>query len=523
MGNVIATNVSSLNAQRQLAGTNSALGTTFQRLSSGFRINSAKDDAAGLQISNRLSSQISGLGVAARNANDGISLAQTAEGALQESTNILQRMRNLAIQSANGSNGSSERAALQQEVAQLQAELNRIADTTRFGSKTLLDGSFGTQTFQVGAQAYESITVATGDARAKNIGSYQLNFDLHFGYTEQNGYSSQLTGAMNANINQGVLAGAQNKIAGGTLTIRGALGTASAAYVANATAKTVAENINAVSDQTGVSASARTNVLMAAVSTSGLVSFDLISDNSTAVAISANMSTTTDFESLANAINKVTAETGVYARIENGVDVLGTTRYMVLTNESGNDINLMNLNNSAGGTAHFFIVDYNAYIPSGTFVANSPGATIALDGANDVNGVGLLQFNSSRAYTVQASNANDWFNVTTPVGAGLATVSAIDISSAEYSQIAIGVLDQALQAIDSLRGDLGAVQNRFQSTISNLNNVAENASAARSRIRDTDYAMETANLAKNQVLLQAGLAVLAQANASSQSILSLLQ
>ena len=159
MGNVISTNVASINAQRNLLGTTNSLQTNFQRLSSGLRINSAKDDAAGLQISNSLTSQINGLTVAARNANDGISLAQTAEGALQETTNILQRIRDLSIQSANGTNSASERSALQQEVSQLQQELNRIAETTRFGGRKLLDGTFGTSNMQVGAKANETIQV----------------------------------------------------------------------------------------------------------------------------------------------------------------------------------------------------------------------------------------------------------------------------------------------------------------------------------------------------------------------------
>jgi flagellin len=175
MGNVIQTNVSSLNSQRNLYGTNNALSTSFQRLSSGFRINSAKDDAAGLQISNKLSSQIGGLTVAVRNTNDGISLSQTAEGALQESTNILLRMRDLAVQSANGSNGANERQALQQEVNQLKQELTRIADTTTFGSRKILDGSFGSEAFQVGANAFETINVTLGNYKANNMGSYRYN------------------------------------------------------------------------------------------------------------------------------------------------------------------------------------------------------------------------------------------------------------------------------------------------------------------------------------------------------------
>ncbi|QGX38289.1 flagellin [Permianibacter aggregans] len=512
MGNTIATNVSSLNAQRQLTGTNNALQTTFQRLSSGFRINSAKDDAAGLQISNRLTSQISGLGVAARNANDGISLAQTAEGALQESTNILQRMRDLAIQSANGSNGSSERAALQQEVAQLQAELNRIADTTRFGSRTLLDGSFGTQTFQVGAQAFETITVATGNARANAVGSYQINFDSVA--TNAIGGTIAATGA-NVKVNTGAAITA-NALAGTTLTVSGSLGKSTVTYAAGATAKSIASSVNAVTKDTGVSASARTNVKISTLTAVGNLSFTLASENTTGISISASLTSTSDLSALAEAVNRETAQTGVYATVSDD------KASIILTNESGADIGITNLTHSdATKGVSFTLVDFDG----GFNTESEVGAATALvgDGANDAFAVGLLQFNSQRSYTVTAAAATDYFSVTTAVGGGLNAVSAVDISSANGAQNAIAILDNALQAVDSIRGDLGAVQNRFQSTISNLNNVAENASAARSRIRDTDYAAETAQLAKNQVLQQAGLAVLAQANASSQSVLSLLQ
>ena len=509
MGNTIATNVSSLNAQRQLTGSNSALQTTFQRLSSGFLINSAKDDAAGLQISNRLTSQISGLGVAARNANDGISLAQTAEGALQESTNILQRMRDLAIQSANGSNGASERAALQQEVSQLQAELNRIADTTRFGSRTLLAGSFGTQTFQVGAQAFETITVATGNARANAVGSFQINFDADAGnplggtiHTPGANFKAQTT--------------TTNGLGGTTLTINGSLGKSTVTYAANASAKSIAAGINAVTKDTGVSAAARTNMKIDTLSAAGSVSFDLVSDNSTAISISASVTATTDLSAIAEAVNRETAQTGVYATVSENKAAI------ILTNESGSDISIRNFTHStAASTMEFTTVDFD-----GGFDATSEiGAAVSIAGSGATNATtaGALQFNSQRSYTVTAGANTDYFGVTTAVGGGLNAVSAVNIDSAAGAQNAIAVLDNALQAIDSIRGDLGAVQNRFQSTISNLNNVAENASAARSRIGDTDYAAETAQLAKNQVLQQAGLAVLAQANASSQSVLSLLQ
>ncbi|TWX63648.1 flagellin, partial [Colwellia hornerae] len=173
----VVTNTSSLNAQRNLTKSGQGLATSMERLSSGMRINSAKDDAAGLQISNRLTSQINGLGVAQRNANDGISMAQTAEGAMQASTDILQRMRELALQSANGSNSSEDREAMQKEVSALQSELTRISDTTSFGGQKLLDGTFGTKNFQVGANANETISMTMGSTAAEDIGANGASVD----------------------------------------------------------------------------------------------------------------------------------------------------------------------------------------------------------------------------------------------------------------------------------------------------------------------------------------------------------
>ena len=171
----VVTNTASINSQRNLSKSGEGLATSMQRLSSGMRINSAKDDAAGMQIANRLTSQINGLGVAQRNANDGISMAQTAEGAMQESSAILQRMRDLSLQSANGSNGAEDRAALQKEMGALQQELTRISETTKFGATSLLDGTFGTKQFQVGANANETINVTLGNMAADAIGAYEVN------------------------------------------------------------------------------------------------------------------------------------------------------------------------------------------------------------------------------------------------------------------------------------------------------------------------------------------------------------
>ncbi|WP_144395166.1 flagellin [Pleionea sediminis] len=509
MGNVLQTNVSSLNSQRNLTSVNENLRVTFQRLSSGFRINSAKDDAAGLQISNGLTAQINGLGVASRNANDGISLAQVAEGALQETTNILQRIRDLAIQSANGSNGSSERAALQQEVAQLKSEVNRIAETTRFGSRVVLDGTFGTQTFQVGAQAFETITVNTGDSRATSIGSHQINAGAA---------SSGNIAQVGAGV--AVTTTTTNSTLAETLTITGALGSSTVDIAANASMDDVVIGINALTDNTGVSASARTNVKLDNLSTAGTVSVQLVSNNADPISVAASIDDPGDLTPLAESINRVTAQTGVYAQVSDDRSEI------ILTNETGEDITLQDITHSnPAATVDVALLDYSGGFETTDEIENTVGAGLVMNGTNDATVVGILQLNSDRSYTISQATGNTLYNAGAgvTVGSGLEQVANIDISSAIGAQSAIAVVDQALRTVDSIRGELGAVQNRFQTTISNLRNVQENASAARSRIRDTDYAVETANLAKNQVLQQAGLSVLSQANASSQSVLSLLQ
>ncbi len=493
MGNVIQTNASSLNAQRNLLGTNNALSVSFQRLSSGFRINSAKDDAAGLQISNKLSSQIGGLTVAIRNTNDGISLSQTAEGALQESTNILLRMRDLAVQSANGSNGANERQALQQEVNQLKQEITRIADTTTFGSRKILDGSFGSEAFQVGANAFETINVTLGNYKANNMGTYRVNL---------------WDPVANAgNVLGGTDTGASPPANGvtGNLTIAG-IATQTIAVAGSAAA--VATAINGQTGVTGVSADAR-NIIRLAFTADDTFNFQLEGQGGTAVAIQATVSGGS-LTAMADAINAEAGKTGLTARI------VGST--VELTSETGDDITLADL--TTVGTAG---INVNSYDYDGLVdITNSTGDTIT-EGANDsirLNGVVIL--NSAKSFTVQAS-ALTIFDSTAVTSSSLDAVSTVDISTAIGAQKALKILDDATSFVDSSRAALGAVQNRLQSTINNLNSSIENLSASRSRVRDTDFAAETANLTKNQVLQQAGLAILSQANAGPQSVLSLLQ
>ncbi|AEB57870.1 flagellin [Ectopseudomonas mendocina] len=489
MALTVNTNVASLNTQRNLNTSSKGLDTSLQRLSTGYRINSAKDDAAGLQIANRLTSQITGLGVATRNANDGISLAQTAEGALQQSTGILQRMRDLALQSANGSNGAIERSALQGEVAQLQQELNRISDTTSFGGRKILDGSFGSQSFQVGSNAYETISVSIGSAATDRIGINRVTTSggaaqaiasgAAFSATSGSAYSST-----SFNIN--------SKLSDGDVAISGA---------ASGSASEVARAVNAKSDETGVTANSRTVATLGGITASGTVSFNLSgvtskSKDSDAATVSAVVTDTTDLKSLADAINRETGKTGISAVSKGDTIELVSSR--------GDAIQITNYAGSGGASLQ----------------------AKSFDGADDVGTAATIAEGGGARADGQAADAFQVTGMTGGLGSDgfseLDAVNTIDISTATGAQDALGIINGAISNIDSQRAQLGAVQNRFENTISNLQNIAENSSAARSRIRDTDFAAETSELTKNQILQQAGTAILAQANQLPQAVLSLL-
>jgi flagellin len=386
----VITNTSSLNAQRNLNNSSESLATSMQRLSSGMRINSAKDDAAGLQIANRLTSQINGLGVAQRNANDGISMAQTAEGAMQASTEILQRMRDLALQAANGSNSAVDRESLQKEVSALQTELTRIADTTKFGDQTLLDGTFGTKSFQVGANANEIIDMTLSSIKASDLGAVS-------------GQSLAITGFDNT--------------------------------VVGATTETLSFAVTTASG---------TNT----------VTFDIAVGQGT--------------DDLIDAVNDNVGALGIRAITDGSGSI---------TFSSTNEVTAVTASSSVAGDAGIF---------------------------NTTPGAGTL----GGADTATGGTAVNAINVSGATGAG--------------AQSALESIDAALKQIDEQRADLGALQNRFGYTISNLANIQENVSASRSRIQDTDFAVETANLTKNQILQQAGTSILAQANQIPQAAISLL-
>jgi len=378
----INTNVASLNAQRNVAKSQEGLSTSLQRLSTGLRINSAKDDSAGLAISERFSSQIRGLNQAARNANDGISLVQTAEGALTEVGSNLQRIRELAVQASNGTNTQADRDALNTEVTQLKSEIQRVSEQTNFNGTKLLDGSFSGVAFQVGANAGETITIASiANTQVASLGGTINRFSASVSATAMTGFATA--------------------IPAGGLTINGTdVGAIAAGANSQERAGQITEAINRVSSTTGVGAS-----------------YDASSGQVTLTSAAA-------------------------------VTVGG-----------------------ASGT-----------VAIAGFAAGSVGTSTPAVGVNSVN-----------------------------------------VSSFTGAQDAIAMMDAALKSVNTSRGNLGAIQNRFSSTIANLQTASENMSASRGRIVDADFAAESANLSKGQILQQAGTAMLSQANSLPQGVLGLLR
>ncbi|QNR00273.1 branched-chain alpha-keto acid dehydrogenase subunit E2 [Pseudomonas oryzihabitans] len=477
MALTVNTNIPSLNTQRNLQNASSSLATSMQRLSTGSRINSAKDDAAGLQISNRLTNQINGLNQATRNANDGISLSQTAEGAMQQSTNILQRIRDLAVQSANGSNSDADRSALQKEVTAQQNELTRIAQTTTFGGRKLLDGSFGTTSFQIGANAYETIDVTLKDTSATALGSNQV------------GSGASTTAGS-------VVAGSGGALtASGSITLVGGGKSTAVTYASGDSAKTIAGNMNG--QIPGLTASARTVVTVTDTISSGSANMTMnVGGNSLSLV---GVTSTKD---MADQINANAAKLGVTANYDT------QAKKLTITSATGDNITFGADTNSATGAINVASQKSDGTFSTATDVRASGGQAM-----------GYVKLDSPTTFAMTGSTTALFGSTKS----ALSKVSDVDISTADGAQKALSVIDQALANIDSQRADLGAVQNRFDNTISNLTNISENATSARSRIKDTDYAAETANLSKNQVLQQAGTAILAQAKQLPQSVLSLLQ
>jgi flagellin len=466
-------NVASLNAQRNLASSTLDLNRSLERLSSGYRINRAGDDAAGLAISEALRAQIRGLQQAVRNANDGLSLVGTAEGALSESTNIVQRIRELAVQASNGTNSDANRASLQNEVAQLVSELDRIGNTTQFNGRRLLDGSFAGIDLQVGANVGETIAVTIDEARASNLGSI-----------------AEITGAALAD---GLTAGNLDDITiNGVAIDNPAAGDDTVSFSGNAlSAIALAAAVNRSSGATGVSAevNATSEVGAAAVGGGTLDGTNSLTING--VAVTGTFVANDTNGALADAINAVSQQTGVTATNNAGT--------LTLAAADGRNVTV-----TTAGTGHTL---------SGF---NGSATTIVAKGS--------VTLRSSSAITTAGANVDEaglGAPGTASVDANTA-ISRADVSTASGASDAIRTADFALTQLNEVRAALGAVTNRLESTIANLSTTAENLSASESRIRDADFAVETAALTRAQILQQAGVAVLAQANIVPQAALALL-
>ncbi|MBD8541510.1 flagellin [Oxalobacteraceae sp. CFBP 13708] len=497
MASVINTNVASLNSQRNLSTSQSQLNTSIQRLSSGMRINSAKDDAAGLAISDRMNSQIKGMTQATRNANDGVSMAQTAEGALSSSGDILQRVRELAVQSSNSSNSASDRKALQTEVTQLTSELNRIANTTEFNGQKLMDGSMGTANFQVGANAGQLISMNGANFTTSTYGNNRM---------DKSALQATATGAL----------------AAGTISINGSQGSKNVAVAADESAKASVAKINAVSGDTGVTATAKTEAVFKGVADKSYV-VALKSDNADAVNISFSIGKQTDangYASAISAVNAQTAKTGVTASYD------ATNGGLKLTNAEGNDIALTNNSTATGATGSLSTLD-----DKGVAITTTAAPTMAI-GTPEQPGPPIVPATPGGAATAKGRIAMDSeksFSVADTSGWGvggssdLKSVANLDVSTFEGAQQAIKIADAALGAVNGQRAEYGALQSRFESAISNLSSSTENLSASRSRIVDTDFASETAKMTRGQILQQAGTSMLAQANSLPNGVLSLLR
>ncbi|MBU2964837.1 flagellin [Amphritea sp. 2_MG-2023] len=663
MSLVINSNIMSLNAQRNLTSSLNEQDQAMERLSSGKRINSAADDAAGLSIASRMTSQVSGLNQAVRNANDGQSLIQTAEGALDESTNILQRMRELSIQSASGTYDSGNRATMNAEVNQLIAELDRISETTSFNGQNVLDGSIGTISLQVGSEANQTIEMEIGAMDSKSLGLGSTSADvmgasitkasialenntvlingqsimaIGESYTGSSDNLGDLVDSINTNVS-GVSASSYAELTAttsgdgilveGTDTLTVTLtkldGTTAAISVTDTDSlESLVDKLNeegggllsaSITDDNELSISAE-NVASVGITDAGgaagtiaatvQASITLSSDSGDDITVErGSAGTTADLTALgfresnvSGVIEGVASDGGTTTLASGDVTINGVTVGAGETGDLQDTVAAINaVSDESGVTANAFTsveIDTSDTAGSGLAIADfslngviidttsdatiadvaasinaktsSTGITAVLDGQQlrfegDVSSItfgddtgaadtgaafqAVLDLNTAPADTLGGvkltSDSGSPISVDVTADGALATglldanstssgtfgssLSSLDISTAAGAQKAIGIIDNALETINSTRGDMGAVANRLDFTVSNLSNVSENVSAARSRIEDADFAEESANLSRAQVLQQAGTAMLAQANAAPQQVLSLLQ
>ena len=499
MSLVVNSNISSLAAQRSLAESARSMETAMERLSSGKRINSAADDAAGLAISQRMESQIGGLTQAIRNTVDGRNMVDTMEAGLEEAEDILQRMRTLAVQAASDTVSGTDRVTINNELTALKAELDAMATNTRYGSQLLLDGNFSGKNIQTGTHAGEQVTVSQTSVASGTLGGF---------VKESNAVA--VTQANNADASSG-------NAADETIKLTGADGVQTAALGANAgSARALAAEINALTSSTGITAEAVNHVELSFAddgsNNSQTFQFTIKTDVAGQTANISALAGVDDVVTMTNALNAVSGTTGLTAK----ANATGTG--VIVTSSVGSDIFIANTTTGASFDITVKNGNFNGTSFSGNIVANDEGTT-----NDNVMAYGLLKLRSATDFAIDVTNTTIQFGSTDLANVDTDPVSGVSATSSANAQNSIGIIDGAIAKIASMRADLGSISNRLDHSVDRMMVAREASSDALSSISDTDFASESANLAKAQVLQQVATAMLAQANAQPQLALQLLQ
>ena len=480
---VIASNLSSLYGLMYLKRSENQLEIASQRLSSGKKLNSAADDAAGLAIATRMTSQITSLNMAMKNTNDGISMLTTVESALGEISNMLQRMRELAVQSGNDINSGKDRGYLQDEINQFKTEITSISTNTEFNGSNVLDGTLSSKVIQTGMNSGQSITFSVDNVAASVLGSYTY------------------TGTARATLAAAAAPAANSTTADADILIHGNSVSKTIDVAANDQANTVAAAINAETGSTGVTAVAKTYAKL--LSTAATATYSLKINGTSTGNMSIGSASVGD---AVTKINQIKGTTGVTASASSD----GT--FVTLYHSAGEDITVEN--ESAGTDLDVFAIAFD-----GTTVSGAKQDLAAAAGNDAVKVIGNVKLSSSRSFSVTQSGTTGYF---TTGSASLSAVSNVDIKTVSGASSAIDTIDGALEKVLSMRSKLGALQNRLERTVNRLTTSVTSTEEARSRIVDANYALETSRLTKAKIMQQASTAMLAQANQSKQNILTLL-
>ena len=480
-------------ALRSLGNSSNMMTQAMERLSTGKRVNSAADDAAGLGIATKLKAQVNSLNAASRNATDALALIGTIDGALEESSEILLRMRELAVQSASDTNTGTDRSFIQDEINQLNNELNRISSSTEFNSVKLLDGTYNNKQIQIGTSANQVFNIGVTSTDAATLGAYQME-----SLAEHNALAT-------ADAAAAVTASDLLINVGANYTVKGSFGSTTVNVAAGDDAKTVAQSFNLAAGTTGITAAAITKAQITSVSNE-TYSFTLKGKSSTASTVNATVTSATNLTALKDAINSVSGATGITAALTE--DLSGVN----LVQQDGFDIIVGDVTSSGSGTMSLAAANKNGVVSQ---------STVALGGTTTLDSqviIGQISLSSHKAFTVTSGNAANHFHTTTDAKTStLQTMGEVDISSQTGATNALSVIDGAIAMVSEIRSEMGAAENRLTSTVDNLSNVSVNTQRSLTAVEDANFASETSALTKAQILQQAATSMLAQANKAKQN------